>query len=344
LITLLWGLKNDALDKPGYGDLIAMLAAGRTSIVTDPAFERTFYKLAGFRFLGKRAVRIDILERLSDLIRPALQWNPGAGTRPEGGYDGRRFTTTPGMLSILGATQDDIEEILKGLGYRADAVPAEEAAAHLAELDLAETARQAEAAAEAAPAGEADGAAAPADAQAQPAPAETPSDDTAVSPAADGEAEGQPQAVAPASSSDADPAAQAARPDGAAEAPETAAIEAAPAEATGEPAPEDAPKPVLLWRPLGRHEQARGRHQHGHGANGNGQGRRGGKPNGKAAQGKGGKPAGRGFGNGNGKHDNAHRGDRHDHRHTARPPRREKPIDPDSPFAKLAALKEQLEK
>ena len=31
------------------------------------------------------------------------------------------------MLSILGATQDDIEEILKGLGYRADAVPAEEA-------------------------------------------------------------------------------------------------------------------------------------------------------------------------------------------------------------------------
>ena len=28
----------------------------------------------------------------------------------------------------------------------------------------------------------------------------------------------------------------------------------------------------------------------------------------------------------------------------ARPPRKEKPIDPDSPFAKLAALKEQLKK
>jgi len=48
------------------------------------------------------------------------------------------------------------------------------------------------------------------------------------------------------------------------------------------------------------------------------------------------------------------RGDRHD-RHDrggkpgqgkfeARPPRREKPVDPDSPFAKLAALKEQMKK
>ena len=36
LITLLWALKNDGLDKPGYGDLIPVLAAGRTSVVTDP--------------------------------------------------------------------------------------------------------------------------------------------------------------------------------------------------------------------------------------------------------------------------------------------------------------------
>jgi ATP-dependent RNA helicase SUPV3L1/SUV3 len=131
LITLLWALKNDALTKPGYGDLIPALAAGRTSIVTDHAFERNFYRLAGFRFLGKRAVRIDILERLADLIRPLLQWKPGAPSRPEGAYDGRRFVATPSMLSILGATADDMEEILKGLGYRADSVTAEEAANHL---------------------------------------------------------------------------------------------------------------------------------------------------------------------------------------------------------------------
>ena len=137
LITLLWALKNDGLDKPGYGDLIPVLAAGRTSVVTDPSFERMFYKLAGFRFLGKRAVRIDILERLADIIRPLLQWKPGQNNRPEGAYDGRRFTTTTAMLSILGATLEDMEEILKGLGYRADAVKAEEASAHLAAQDAA---------------------------------------------------------------------------------------------------------------------------------------------------------------------------------------------------------------
>jgi ATP-dependent RNA helicase SUPV3L1/SUV3 len=80
LITLLWALKNDGLDKPGYGDLIRMLAAGRTSIVTEPGFERNFYKLAGFRFLGKRAVRIDILERLADLIRPRCNGSPAAAS------------------------------------------------------------------------------------------------------------------------------------------------------------------------------------------------------------------------------------------------------------------------
>ena len=43
-----------------------------------------FYRLAGFRFLGKRAVRVDILERLADLIRPALQWEAGRAGRASG--------------------------------------------------------------------------------------------------------------------------------------------------------------------------------------------------------------------------------------------------------------------
>ncbi len=120
LLSLLWALKNDAKDKPGYGDVVAALAAGRTSIVTDPAFEKAFYGLAGYRNLGRRAVRVDILERLADLIRPALSWKPGTGARPEGGYDGAAFVVTPAMMSILGATADDMEAILKGLGYRGD--------------------------------------------------------------------------------------------------------------------------------------------------------------------------------------------------------------------------------
>ncbi|MFC6488150.1 helicase-related protein, partial [Nitratireductor sp. GCM10026969] len=128
LSTLLWALKNDAKDKPGYGDVVAALAAGRTSIVTDPTYERAFYRLAGFRNLGRRAVRVDILERLADLIRPALAWKPGTGKRPDGAFDGGTFIVTPAMMSILGATAEDMEAILKALGYRCEAKPAAEVA------------------------------------------------------------------------------------------------------------------------------------------------------------------------------------------------------------------------
>src|SRR5690606_37822114 len=108
LVTLLWALTNDAKDKPGFGDVVHLLASGRTSVIVDPAFDKTFYKLAGYRVLGRRAVRVDILERLADLIRPALAWRVGAGPRPDGAFKGDAFIVTPSMMSILGATADDI--------------------------------------------------------------------------------------------------------------------------------------------------------------------------------------------------------------------------------------------
>jgi ATP-dependent RNA helicase SUPV3L1/SUV3 len=137
LVTLLWALKNDGKDKPGFGDVVHALAAGRTSVVVDPTFDRAFYKLAGFRMLGRRAVRVDILERLADLIRPALAWKAGIGPRPDGAFDGSAFLVTPVMMSILGANADDIEEILKGLGYRAEPKPAAEVKTRLEALDQA---------------------------------------------------------------------------------------------------------------------------------------------------------------------------------------------------------------
>lgn len=332
LITLLWALKHDGLDKPGYGDLIPVLAAGRTSVVTEPSFERMFYKLAGFRFLGKRAVRIDILERLADLIRPLLQWKPGTPARPDGAYDGRRFTTTTAMLSILGATPDDMEEILKGLGYRADSVSAEEAAAFLA-TQTGSTATEAAAGAEK-------------------------SDEDGVEEAdqaseATGEAEAAP-----------------------ASAEEAPASDAAPAEATASEQPAEAaeaaePKPVLLWRPGGRSDNQRGTGRPG------GDRRPQGQRNQAPREGGEGRAEGRGEGRRDdrrsdnrgdrrddnrgkfgGKSERQDRGDRKDRgprperdnnksqpaRFEAKPPRKEKPVDPDSPFAKLAALKEQLKK
>ncbi|APG86255.1 ATP-dependent DNA and RNA helicase protein [Sinorhizobium americanum CCGM7] len=320
LITLLWALKNDGLDKPGYGELIPMLAAGRTSVVTDPSFERTFYKLAGFRYLGKRAVRIDILERLADLIRPLLQWKPGATPRPDGAYDGRRFTATTSMLSILGATPDDMEEILKGLGYRADSVTAEEAAAFLAKQDGTP--------AEAAATDEAAGEQVEADADAE---AESAEDNAAPAEAVSAEATPAP--------------------------PEGAPVEATSDESAAAAQPEEAaePKPVLLWRPGTRQDNQRGGHQGEQRRGGQRQGERHGQGEAREGGRKGGAPArgkpqdGKPGGQRKERQDRHERHERHDRSDRAgkfdsRPPRKEKPIDPDSPFAKLAALKEQLKK
>lgn len=348
LVTLLWALKNDGLGKPGYGDLIPVLAAGRTSVVTDPAFERMFYKLAGFRFLGKRAVRIDILERLADLIRPLLQWKPGQQPRPEGAYDGRRFTTTTAMLSILGATLDDMEEILKGLGYRADQVTAEEAQVFLA----SQTGAAAEAVAEEEIA-ETE--------QDEPASEEQASETAAV---AESEAVDETSIVEAVSETAAEtPVAEAV-------AEEAGASEAVSAESTEAAEP----KPVLLWRPGGRNENQRSenrrpgnrgqnreqapreqgeRRGEGRRDNRDGANREAANRGGEGERKRdGGRPD---RGNRNDRQDRGERKDRPDRndrggkpqgqqRFEAKPPRKEKPIDPDSPFAKLAALKEQLKK
>ena len=60
--------------------------SGRTSFPVDKSLDRDAYRVLGYRQCGERAVRVDILERLADLIRPALSWreaSPGdkAGRR-----------------------------------------------------------------------------------------------------------------------------------------------------------------------------------------------------------------------------------------------------------------------
>ncbi|MCE7027676.1 helicase-related protein [Jiella avicenniae] len=150
LLTLLWAIQNDGRDRPGFSDVTHLLSTGRTSAVADTAYDPIFYKLAGYRLLGRRAVRVDILERLADLIRPALGWKPGTGKRPDGGYNGAQFLVTPAMMSILGATADDMDEILKGLGYRPQPMQADAVEAELSRLDEEAAAKDAADKAEAA--------------------------------------------------------------------------------------------------------------------------------------------------------------------------------------------------
>jgi ATP-dependent RNA helicase SUPV3L1/SUV3 len=112
-------------------ELQGELESGRTSLVQKPEIADTYYQLMGFRAFGPQAIRVDILERLADLIRPALSWRPEhEGERPEGAED-RGFRATPGMMSLLGCSEENLRTILSALGYRKGSRPLneEEAAA-----------------------------------------------------------------------------------------------------------------------------------------------------------------------------------------------------------------------
>ena len=85
---------------------------------------RDAYRVLGYRQCGERAVRVDILERLADLIRPALAWRESSpGEKPTGAFDGRGFVVTQAMTSLTGSAGEDFASILRALGYRMDKRP-----------------------------------------------------------------------------------------------------------------------------------------------------------------------------------------------------------------------------
>ncbi|MGB3406500.1 MAG: helicase-related protein [Jannaschia sp.] len=78
-------------------------------LVTVPAMPDApvgYYTMAGYRLAGARAIRIDMLERLADLLRPADS---------RGGFE-----ATPDMLSITGMTLEQFADLMGGLGYNAE--------------------------------------------------------------------------------------------------------------------------------------------------------------------------------------------------------------------------------
>jgi ATP-dependent RNA helicase SUPV3L1/SUV3 len=141
MATQLWALKHESPDAKGVGELLHLAASGRTSIPVDKDTPKSLYRTAGYRVTSERAVRVDILERLADLIRPVLSWREGApGPKPDGVVDGRSFTVTGAMTSLTGASGEDLASILRSLGYRMDRrpKPAEPAEIKSAEIKPAE--------------------------------------------------------------------------------------------------------------------------------------------------------------------------------------------------------------
>ncbi len=124
LAAQLWALAHDGPQSKGLDDVLHLAAGGRTSIPVDREVDASLYRAAGYRVCGERAVRVDILERLADLIRPALVWREGAsGQKPPGAIGGGGFTVVNTMTSLTGASGEDFASILRSLGYRLERRP-----------------------------------------------------------------------------------------------------------------------------------------------------------------------------------------------------------------------------
>ncbi|AWM88939.1 helicase-related protein [Microvirga sp. 17 mud 1-3] len=352
LSAQLWALQNGGLDQKGIDEIAHLAQSGRTSIPVDKEIAAGLYRAAGFRVCGDRAVRVDILERLADLIRPAIAYRPGVtpGEPPAGAADGETFVPTVAMTSLVGCAGDDFATILKSLGYVMERRPGPAITVPLVPAPQAVVAVPATA--EGGPVAEM-----PAEASAEVGrPTEAALESVEASAFVPPEA---PVAVeAPAAAPDAAPTVEVS-----AEVPAEAASET-PVETPAEP------EMVEVWRQHRRHHeggharQGRGRQERGErrprqGDQRQGEQRHGEQPSGerpprpdrrperREASGEGGRPQQGRHSRGPGRPDERRGPPRHgkgfEPRRDAGHERRERQPDPDSPFAKLMALKAQLE-
>ena len=299
LASLLWAEKQSNVDMVALSNAQHLAGSGRTSFPVDKSLDRDAYRVLGYRQCGERAVRVDILERLADLIRPALSWREASpGPKPPGAFDGRGFVITQAMTSLTGSAGEDFASVLRALGYRmekkpalppkpvvveapAEAAPAEAAAADALPVD----ATSPEILSPLVEAAEAEGAVAdvgsdlPQVSEEAAAPSATLLPDVAFSapePSEPAALEAQPEpepaaAEAPAAEVAPEQAPVEAATETVAEAAPVEASDAAPA-AAGDAAPVDAsateaapevaavPEMVDVWRPGGRSEERRPRH------------------------------------------------------------------------------------
>jgi len=311
LALILFALKNGGVRQPGVTDIPHIVLSGRTSFVVDGEVDKRLYEIAGFKVAGSRAVRIDILERLADIIRPLIALDasrPYQGELPVGAAEGNGFRVTVEMTSLLGCSGEDFASILTSLGYRVKRVPKPVVETPIVDAPAADAPAEEAAAA---PAAEV----VPEDA----APAEAPAAETVEAPVA--------EPVAEAVSAEPAPVAEAEAPAAEAEAP------AAPAE----------PEFDEIWSPAGRRPDNR-RHENRRRPEGEGQQRP--RPSRRRPEGEVQDLSKAQHLNPKARHEGKPR--KFDKGQNERPrfdrpreERKEKAFDPDSPFAKLAALRDR---
>ena len=112
LAALLWAIKQDNVDLSALSGAQHLAGSGRTSFPVDKSLPRDAYRMLGYRQCGERAVRVDILERLADLIRPALAWREATP-----GDQARRRVRRPRLCRDAG---DDLADGVGRRGLRLD--------------------------------------------------------------------------------------------------------------------------------------------------------------------------------------------------------------------------------
>jgi ATP-dependent RNA helicase SUPV3L1/SUV3 len=117
LCSQLWGLRRG---EAGAERLLTFAAAGRTSFAAEAPLSADTYRVAGFRLCGDRVVRIDIVERLNDLIRAAIPDHMRPGAPPASEASG--FLVSPQMTSLTGCAGESFASILRSLGYESHRV------------------------------------------------------------------------------------------------------------------------------------------------------------------------------------------------------------------------------
>jgi ATP-dependent RNA helicase SUPV3L1/SUV3 len=120
LLLLLWSLHSGRDHGLEAEALPARPQQGLTSVEAGTLIPEPYWRAAGFHVAGSRAVRIDMLERLSDLIRARIAFRvaEGSATAPTGATGDGGFRVVPELMSVVGCSGEEFASILKALGFR----------------------------------------------------------------------------------------------------------------------------------------------------------------------------------------------------------------------------------
>ncbi|WP_262693531.1 helicase-related protein [Kordiimonas aquimaris] len=266
---MMWAMAGDRTALP------SIPTPGMVWVDTEEAAPAEFYQMSGFQVVGKKAVRMDMLERLADAVRPL-------------GSERNWFEVTPEIMGLVGLSGEAFADTMRGIGYKnelreIDPVSATEAPAESSTSDpLSSDEKAASAEEETIAASEPEGSKAVADDKA-----------------------GTAEII---------------------EKPDTEAVDKVESAESDEPAKVE--RYFFMWAPARLARQQRARPEQSRSKAGKqGEAKPGGKPANRNTRNQ--KPRGKGRSQG-------------PRVHSARPPKREQKMDPDSPFAALAGLKDAL--